>query len=178
MTAPGRCYHTAAPASWTNGESDVSSTGEPFANHYSSLESLRRNIRNRAKRRGFIISLRLCNVVDCAVEGPYHVTLSGNGQSPAVVLSARQAYELLGTWPILPEHRETSRSEMMQQRARRRSERVLIDGRLVAIKAREHGTTTTYHYHGCKCQPCMDAHAAWKRKQKKRSVTSNRATRN
>jgi len=42
-------------------------------------------------------------------------------------------------------------------RAQRFAARELIDGRLVAVKASQHGSATTYSNHGCRCQPCTDA---------------------
>lgn len=40
---------------------------------------------------------------------------------------------------------------------RRYAARVEIDGRLVAVKAREHGKASTRANHGCECRPCITA---------------------
>ena len=48
--------------------------------------------------------------------------------------------------PATPEHR-----------ARRWAARVEVDGRLVAVNAREHGKRSTRSNHGCECEPCMVA---------------------
>ena len=46
-------------------------------------------------------------------------------------------------------------------RARRFAARVEIDGRLVAVNAREHGKPATRTNHGCECEPCKAAAAAY-----------------
>jgi len=46
-----------------------------------------------------------------------------------------------------------------EERARARAARVLIDGRLVAVRAKVHGKRSTYNNHGCQCAPCCAANA-------------------
>lgn len=49
-------------------------------------------------------------------------------------------------------------SARVHRRKRERfAARVLIDGRLTAPGAREHGSLQTYGNWGCRCLPCMDA---------------------
>lgn len=48
----------------------------------------------------------------------------------------------------------------IERARRRRRERVVIDGRLVAPNAGRHGLYTTYGNWSCRCKPCTDAHAA------------------
>jgi hypothetical protein len=43
---------------------------------------------------------------------------------------------------------------MHELRRRYAAARVLIDGRLVAVEAGEHGKRTTYDNHLCRCLPC------------------------
>lgn len=42
--------------------------------------------------------------------------------------------------------------------ANRRASRVEIDGRMVAVDARNHGTDLTYTTRACRCVLCTDAH--------------------
>lgn len=44
-----------------------------------------------------------------------------------------------------------------RNRAERFAARVEIDGRMVAVNAREHGKRTTRTNHGCECEPCTTA---------------------
>lgn len=53
-------------------------------------------------------------------------------------------------------------------RARRRAARVMIDGRLVAVNAKEHGTESTRSNHGCQCWPCVRAHNEYQRSSRPR----------
>ena len=48
-----------------------------------------------------------------------------------------------------------------RNRAARYAARVEIDGRMVAVNAREHGKYTTRTNHGCECEPCVAAAAAY-----------------
>lgn len=41
----------------------------------------------------------------------------------------------------------------------RLAERVEIDGRLIAVRARNHGSYSTYRNWGCRCTPCYEAHS-------------------
>lgn len=43
------------------------------------------------------------------------------------------------------------------------SERELIDGRLIATAAENHGSLSTYSNYGCRCIPCANAQSAYKR---------------
>lgn len=45
-----------------------------------------------------------------------------------------------------------------RNRQARFAARQLIDGRLVAVNAKEHGSASTYTNHGCQCEPCRRAH--------------------
>jgi hypothetical protein len=49
------------------------------------------------------------------------------------------------------------RRRMREGRVRRRSERVMVKGALVAVKAATHGTVSTYRNWGCQCPPCHKA---------------------
>lgn len=52
----------------------------------------------------------------------------------------------------------TDRAERLKRdKERRYAARVEVDGRLVAVKAREHGTVSTRSNHGCECEPCKAA---------------------
>ncbi len=56
-----------------------------------------------------------------------------------------------------------------QQRWARAATRELIDGRLVATEANEHGTCSTYGNWQCRCEPCTEAHTvqhqSWRAKR-------------
>lgn len=52
---------------------------------------------------------------------------------------------------------ETRADRNRRNRAKRFAARVEIDGRLVAVNAREHGTVSTRSNHGCECDPCRSA---------------------
>lgn len=131
-------------------------SSELFAGRYSTIDSLRSCIGRRARERGFIISMKRCHSTTCDIEGPCHVTLSSADQR-AVTMSAREADELLNAWPILPKYTAINTANTKRARAKNRKERVLIDGRLVAVKAKTHGTHDTYNEHGCRCVPCTEA---------------------
>lgn len=53
-----------------------------------------------------------------------------------------------------------SSEDRRQQRWKRAATRELIDGRLVAVNANEHGTCSTYGNWHCRCEPCTYAHTA------------------
>lgn len=48
----------------------------------------------------------------------------------------------------------------LRNRRGRFAARQLIDGRLVAVAAAEHGSASTYVNHGCRCERCCTAHRA------------------
>lgn len=47
-----------------------------------------------------------------------------------------------------------------RQRWAKADSRVLIDGRMVAVDAPNHGSTSTYGNWQCRCIPCTDMHTA------------------
>lgn len=55
---------------------------------------------------------------------------------------------------------EAHRVRITRRRNERRAGRVLVDGRLVAWQAPEHGRRSTYSNWGCRCVLCA---LAWKR---------------
>lgn len=62
-------------------------------------------------------------------------------------------------------HRVRWRREL---RARRRAERVEMDGHLVATGAPEHGVAETYREWGCRCAPCCTANTVCRRQERGR----------
>ena len=57
--------------------------------------------------------------------------------------------------------REANSSAVANWRARRATERVLIDGRLTApVPPDMHGKASTYRNHACRCVPCKNANTA------------------
>lgn len=50
-----------------------------------------------------------------------------------------------------------SQASRAQDRINARAARVLIDGRLVAVRAKKHGSAVTCRNHGCQCVPCTVA---------------------
>lgn len=55
--------------------------------------------------------------------------------------------------------REAQVRGLRELRARRMARRQLVDGFLVAVDARTHGTVNTYREWGCRCRPCRQANA-------------------
>lgn len=50
-----------------------------------------------------------------------------------------------------------NRENQRNTRAKRYAARHLINGRLVAVNAKQHGSPHTYTNHGCRCEPCTEA---------------------
>lgn len=54
-------------------------------------------------------------------------------------------------------------TDTRKARQARKARRELVDGRLVAVAAPEHGKPSTYTNWGCRCLPCTGAWAAYAR---------------
>jgi len=52
-------------------------------------------------------------------------------------------------------------TDMRKARQARKARRHLVDGRLVATTAPEHGKPSTYSNWACRCQPCTGAWATY-----------------
>jgi len=59
------------------------------------------------------------------------------------------------------------RERVGTRRDQRRAERVLVDGRMVAVRAARHGNQSTYSNWFCRCRPCTDAVAAYFRERRR-----------
>jgi len=57
-------------------------------------------------------------------------------------------------------------AQAKELKAKRLAERVLIDGRLVHPRC-VHGEEKSYQGFGCRCVPCTDAHAAFRRESRR-----------
>lgn len=65
--------------------------------------------------------------------------------------------------------------DIWQRRVARMDDRVLIEGRLVAVEATSpHGTASTYGNWACRCAPCSTAHAAKMAEDRLARVASRR----
>jgi DNA-binding transcriptional regulator LsrR (DeoR family) len=73
-------------------------------------------------------------------------------------LQARRAHEREHSAARSRRRRQAwQRERNVTSKAQRLASRVLIDGRLVAVKAKTHGSATTYSNGGCRCEPCTEA---------------------
>ena len=55
------------------------------------------------------------------------------------------------------ECRTASAEHRKRHRAEKAAARQLVDGRMVAVAAPVHGSSSTYHNHFCRCAPCTEA---------------------
>ncbi|HEX5403137.1 MAG TPA: hypothetical protein VFX16_12625 [Pseudonocardiaceae bacterium] len=87
--------HTVSPARIDQAsDPDLVSAADSVVQRYATYESFRSAMWQSATLRGFVVSFTRCDAADCPIDGPCHITVTGNGIDQ-VTMSASELDNLL-----------------------------------------------------------------------------------